>query len=71
MAKILLERTVLLLTVEGDEVTEVRLDYVVACSDCGEETQKSLTITDCNPGQINAIKNICSAMVQKAEQKEG
>lgn len=70
MAKTLSERSVLLLTTVGDEVTDVRLDYVVACLDCGEETQKSLTITDCTPGQINAIKNICSAMVQKAE-KEG
>jgi len=70
MAKKLSERSVLLLTTEGDEVTDVRLDYVITCSDCGEDTQKSLTITDCNPGQINAIKNIVSAMVKKAEQKE-
>jgi len=69
MAKKLSERSVLLLTTEGNEVTDVRLDYVITCSDCGEDTPKSLTITDCNPGQINAIKNIVSAMVKKAEPK--
>ena len=70
MAKEIQAWKMLHLTVEGDNVVDVRLDYLIQCPDCGQETSKSLTIDDCNQGQITAIKNIVSAMVQKAEQEE-
>ena len=71
MAKTIVDRNVLLLTVEGNEVTDVRLDYTLQCSDCDTNTSKSLSIEDCNQGQLTAIKNLMSALVRKAESVEG
>ena len=75
MAKTVQDRRLALvieLTKEGTDPIEVscRADYVVSCSNCGEEIQKSMTEVELTPTQETAIKGFANQVLQKIKALE-